>query len=238
MQVLDLFSGIGGFSLGLERAGMRTVAFCEVDERKRLALESHWPGVPIFPDVRTLHGGQVAGIDMVCGGFPCQDVSVAGKRAGIGGERTGLWAEVCRIVREIRPRFALLENVPGLLVRGGLGKVLGDLADVGYDAEWDCIPAAAVGSPQLRARIWILAYPCGERNEADDTIFAGRSELVICPQWPPEPIAPRVDDGFPGWMVGAFGDAVVPRIPEIIGRAIMTASKARKAVDLAKKESP
>ncbi len=116
-----------------------------------------------------------------------------------------------------------MENVPGLLVRG-IDRVLGDLADVGYDAEWDCVPAAAVGAPHLRARIWILAYPRGFRNEADDTIFAGRSELVLHPDWPAEPSAPRVDDGFPGWMVGAFGDAVVPEIPYRIGRAIMSAT--------------
>ncbi len=200
---------------------MRTVAFCEKDERKRAALAELWPGVPCFSDVETLRADKLpADIGLIAGGFPCQDLSNAGRRAGLAGKRSGLWTHFCRLIGEIRPRFALMENVPGLLVRG-MGDVLADLADVGYDAEWDCIPAAAVGAPHLRARIWILAYPRGFRNEADDTVFAGRPELVIRPRWPAEPIASRVDDGFPGWMVGAFGDAVVPKIPELIGRAIM-----------------
>jgi DNA (cytosine-5)-methyltransferase 1 len=200
---------------------MRTVAFCEKDERKRAALGELWPGVPCFPDVETLRADECGEPDLICGGFPCQDLSNAGRRAGIAGKRSGLWAHFCRLIGDLRPRYALMENVPGLLVRG-LDRVLGDLADVGYDAEWDCIPAAAVGAPHLRARIWILAYPCGLRSEADDTIFAGRSELVVCPRWPAEPSDSRVDDGFPGWMVGAFGDAVVPEIPYRIGRAIMS----------------
>lgn len=222
MRVLDLFSGIGGFSLGLERAGMRTVAFCEAKEEKRAILARGWPGVPCFPDVAALRGSDLGGetIDLVAGGFPCQDVSHAGGRAGIEGERSGLWTHFARLIRELRPRFALMENVPGLLSRG-MGEVLADLAASRYDAEWDCIPAAAVGAPHLRARIWILAYPCGFRDEADDTVFAGRSELVVHPRWPPEPEAARVDDGFPGWLVSAAGDAVVPQVVETIGRAIM-----------------
>jgi DNA (cytosine-5)-methyltransferase 1 len=221
VNVLDLFSGIGGFSLGLERAGMRTVAFCEQDEGKRAILAKHWPKVPCFPDVETLRGIEVGErVDVICGGFPCQDLSVAGRRAGLAGKRSGLWAHYARLVSELRPRFVIVENVPGLLVRG-MGTVLGDLAEIGYDAEWDCIPAAAVGAPHLRARIWILAYPRGFRDEADDTLCAGRSELVVCPWWPAEPGADRVDDGAPGWLVNFAGDAVVPQIPEIIGRAIM-----------------
>jgi DNA (cytosine-5)-methyltransferase 1 len=201
---------------------MRTVAFCEKDDRKRAELERRWPGVPCLPDVETLQGEQCGEPDLICGGFPCQDVSNAGRRAGIAGKRTGLWTHFARLIGELRPRYALMENVPGLLVRG-MGRVLGDLAALGYDAEWDCIPAAALGAPHLRARIWILAYPCGFRDEAHDTICAGRSELVVCPRWPAEPRAPRVDDGVPGWMVGAYGDAIIPQIAEIIGRAILMA---------------
>jgi DNA (cytosine-5)-methyltransferase 1 len=115
-----------------------------------------------------------------------------------------------------------VENVPALLVRG-LDRVLGDLAALGYDAEWDCIPAAAIGAPHLRARIWLLAYPSGFRNEADDTVCTGRSELIVRSGWAPEPNSNRVDDGTPGWMVNFAGDAVLPQIPEIIGRAIMKA---------------
>src|SRR5688572_4450644 len=162
MNVLDLFSGIGGFSLGLERAGMRTVAFCEIDPFCRRVLAKHWPGVPCYDDVRSLTAERLAadGIaaDVICGGFPCQDISVAGKGLGLEGVRSGLWSEYARLIGEIRPRFVIVENVSALLSRG-LGRVLGDLAALGYDAEWHCIPASAVGAPHIRDRIWIIAYP-------------------------------------------------------------------------------
>ncbi len=195
MRVLDLFSGIGGFSLGLERAGMRTVAFCEIDPYCRRVLAKHWPDVPIFGDIRELTGAEVlanadggrplelepvnrgiraarvaqeeparhSGIDVICGGFPCQDISVAGKGTGIGGERSGLWTEYARIVGELRPRYVIVENVAALLGRG-LSVVLGDLAALGYDCEWHCIPASVVGAPHRRDRVWIVAYP-QERTE-------------------------------------------------------------------------
>jgi DNA (cytosine-5)-methyltransferase 1 len=153
VNVLDLFSGIGGFSLGLERAGMRTVAFCEIDPYCWRVLAKHWPAVPVFRDVRTLavHDGwlvddaepgrelaqgevcarreriAVSGIDIIAGGFPCQDISVAGKNAGITGERSGLWSEYARIIGEVRPRYVIVENVAALLGRG-IERVLGDLA--------------------------------------------------------------------------------------------------------------
>jgi hypothetical protein len=142
LSVGGLFSGIGGLELGLERAGMRVLWHCEQDPFCRAVLKRHWPDNPCFPDVREVRGAEVPRVDLLCGGFPCQDVSAAGRRAGILGERSGLWAEFARLVRELRPRYVLVENVPGLLVRG-LGDVLGDLADDGYDAEWDGIPAAA-----------------------------------------------------------------------------------------------
>src|SRR5690606_28720166 len=104
----------------------------------------HWPDARRFDDVRTVGAHNLAPVDLICGGFPCQDISVAGKGAGLDGERSGLWVEFARIVRELRPRFVVVENVPALLARG-FGRVLGDLAACGYDAEWDCIPAAAVG---------------------------------------------------------------------------------------------
>ena len=162
LRVLDLFSGIGGFSLGLERAGMQTVAFCEIDLFARRVLAKHWPEVPCHDDIRTLTADWLAenGLwpDVICGGFPCQDISVAGKGAGIGGERSGLWREYARLIGEIRPRYVIVENVAALLGRG-LGDVLGDLAALGYDAEWHCIPASAVGAPHQRDRIWVVAYP-------------------------------------------------------------------------------
>lgn len=164
MKVLDLFSGIGGFSLGLERAGMETVAFCEISPVCRHLLAHHWPDVPCFEDVTTLTGEQVGPVDVICGGFPCQDISFAGKGAGLAGERSGLWREYARLVRELRPAFVIVENVAALLGRG-LGDVLGDLAALGYDAWWDCIPASAVGAPHRRDRLWVVAYARGQQHE-------------------------------------------------------------------------
>jgi DNA (cytosine-5)-methyltransferase 1 len=157
LNVLDLFSGIGGFSLGLERAGMRTVAFCEIDPFCRRVLAKHWPSVPIFDDVTKLRGPDVGSVDVICGGFPCQDISLAGKGAGLAGERSGLWRDYARLIGELRPSYVIVENVAALLGRG-LGDVLGDLASLGYDAEWHCIPASAIGAPHRRDRLWIVAY--------------------------------------------------------------------------------
>ncbi len=163
MNVLDLFSGIGGFSLGLERTGgFETVAFCEIEPYCQAVLRKHWPEVPVYDDVRKLTVGRLAadGIypDVICGGFPCQDISVAGKGEGIEGERSGLWSEFARIIGEFRPCYAIVENVAALLSRG-MGVVLGDLASLGYAAEWHCIPASAVGAPHRRDRVWVVAYP-------------------------------------------------------------------------------
>lgn len=161
MNVLDLFSGIGAFSLGLERAGFCTTAFCEIDPYCRRVLAKHWPEVPCYDDVRSLTADRLRAdgisVDVICGGFPCQDISVAGRGAGITGERSGLWREFSRLISEVGPRYVIVENVAALLGRG-LGDVLGDLASLGYDAEWHCIPAAAVGAPHIRDRVWIVAY--------------------------------------------------------------------------------
>lgn len=166
MNVGSLFSGIGGFDLGLERAGMRVVWQCERDEFCRRVLARHWPGVPCYEDVRELRAGGVEPVDVLCGGFPCQDVSLAGRRAGIDGEQSGLWGEMFRLTCELRPRYLVVENVPGLLT-AGLGRVLGDLASGGFDAEWDCLPASAFGAPHIRDRFWLVAYPRGARRRQD-----------------------------------------------------------------------
>ena len=168
LRLLDLFSGIGGFSLGLERSGFfETVAFCEIEPFPRRVLAKHWPKVPCYDDVRLLTAARLSAdgiaIDAICGGFPCQDISVAGKGAGIDGERSGLWREIARLASELRPRIIVLENSPALLGRG-LGRVLGDLSEIGYDSEWHCISAADIGAPHLRDRIWIVAYPDSERQ--------------------------------------------------------------------------
>ena len=287
MNVLDLFSGIGGFSLGFERAGMRTVAFCEIDPYCRAVLRRHWPDVPVYDDVRTLTRETLAdtycqrcretrrsedwggtcgcGPQVICGGFPCQDISVAGKGAGIAGERSGLWSEYARIIGEVRPRYVIVENVAALLGRG-IERVLGDLAALGYNAEWHCIPASAVGAPHRRDRVWIVAHtrcldsfgwggecggpqaagPCdraarsGEHaRDVADTNGAGcleqwrglpiRQELAAAEcggWWQSEPDVGRVATGVPARVdrLRALGNAVVPQIPEIIGRAIMRAN--------------
>lgn len=166
MRVLDLFAGIGGFSLGLERAGFRTVAFCENEPYCRAVLRQRWPGVMLYNDVRELDAATLVadGIacDVICGGFPCTDLSVAGKGVGITGPQSGLWREFARLIGELRPRYVLVENVAALIARG-LGTVLGDLAALGFDAEWHCIPAAYVGAPHRRDRIWVVAYPDSAR---------------------------------------------------------------------------
>jgi DNA (cytosine-5)-methyltransferase 1 len=165
MKVLDLFSGIGGFSLGLELSGWKTVAFCELEPTAQEVLARHWPGVPVFADVKKLSTGNLnQKIDIICGGFPCQDISTMGKMAGIDGARSGLWKEYCRLINEIKPKFAIIENVPNLRKKG-LSRVLGDLWQIGYDAEWHCVPASALGAPHQRDRIWIISYPaCVDKN--------------------------------------------------------------------------
>jgi DNA (cytosine-5)-methyltransferase 1 len=177
LRVLDLFSGIGGFSLGLERTGgFQTVAFCEIEDYPRRVLAKHWPDVPCYDDVRTLTADALSrdgiAVDVICGGFPCQDLSAAGKQAGMDGTRSGLWSEIARLMGELRPRFVIVENVSGLLSGpseqpgGWFGRVLGDLAAFGYDAEWNCIPASAIGAPHRRDRVWIVAYPSEVRCDA------------------------------------------------------------------------
>lgn len=168
MKILDLFSGIGGFSLGLERAGMTTVAFCEIDAKARLVLKKHWPDVSVFEDITTLTKADIHDeIDIIAGGFPCQDISLAGKGAGLAGARSGLWSEFHRLIAEIRPRYAVIENVSALRNRG-LDTVLRSLAEIGYDAEWHCIPASAVGAPHRRDRVWIVAYPASKQRDGSN----------------------------------------------------------------------
>lgn len=306
LRVLDLFSGIGGFSLGLERAGMKTVAFCEISPKCRHLLATHWPDVPCFDDVTTLTGEQVGRVDVICGGFPCQDISFAGKGAGLAGERSGLWRHYARLIGELRPDYVIVENVAALLGRG-LGDVLGDLAALGYDAWWDCIPAAAVGAPHRRDRLWLVAYPrgvehqgygdalrreiaaklsrpaafnidvpdaagdrwdqghpdagrrraggrseqragsggrgdepalahafgqrgCGGYGERQDAVHAHPCREAVGAGndggwWSAEPDVGRVAHGVPARVdrLHGLGNAVVPQIPEILGRAILSA---------------
>lgn len=237
-RLFDLFSGIGGFSLGLERSGnFETVAFCEIDPTASAVLARHWPDVPIFGDIAGVDFGHIMA-DAICGGFPCQDISYAGRGAGLAGERSGLYRHIIRAVRVVRPQIIVLENVAALLDRG-LGEVLGDLASVGYDSEWRCVRASAVGAPHGRDRIWIVAYPNGSRREglvtgANFSSFGswgwgGEADLQLVADAPfscgdrwPQPLLRRVDDGLPRRVdrLKQVGNAIVPQIAEIIGRAI------------------
>jgi len=159
--MLDLFSGIGGFSLAAEWVWgdeLEIVAFCEIDKYCRKVLNKNFPSVPIYKDIKELDGEAFKDIDLITGGFPCQDISVAGKGAGIEGARSGLWSEMHRLISHIRPRYVIIENVPMLTVRGGT-RVISDLAEAGYDAEWQIVGADDVGAWHRRKRIWIVAYP-------------------------------------------------------------------------------
>lgn len=284
LRVLDLFSGIGGFSLGLERTGgFETVAFCEIEPFCREVLGRHWPGVPIYDDIRELTaerlGADGISVDAVCGGFPCQGVSEAGLRQGLQDPRSGLWREYARLIGEVRPQFVIVENVSELLRDGyGMAEVLGDLAKIGYDAEWHSIPALAVGADHIRERIWIIAYPdrsgvvpiherqrkqrpqeVGEDAAQDHADPDGArlsrglqaralSEdaravspwlglaLSSAPAFPGldgagAPVLGRGEDGIPNRVdrMHALGNAVVPQIPEILGRAILAAQAERLA---------
>ena len=153
----SLFAGIGGFDLGFERAGFECRWQVEIDKYATKVLEKRWPEVHRERDIRQCNASNLERVDCIIGGFPCQDISYAGRGAGLAGERSGLFFEAVRLVRELQPRAVVLENVAALLTRG-LDRVLGTLAEIGYDAQWHCIPAASVGAPHIRDRVFILAY--------------------------------------------------------------------------------
>jgi DNA (cytosine-5)-methyltransferase 1 len=227
LHLLDLFSGIGGFSLGLERSGgFETVAFCEIEEFPRHVLAQHWPHVPCYQDVNKLTAERLAAdgisVDAICGGFPCQDISLVGRMSGIGGAKSGLWNEMFRLISDLRPRVVIIENSPVLRSRG-LEQMLGQFCEIGYDAEWHCIPANSLDAPHRRDRVWVIAYPTGERDGLPAIeICTGWDQLVYRDWWSAEPAVCRVDDGVPDRVdrLAALGNAVVPAIPELIGNAL------------------
>jgi DNA (cytosine-5)-methyltransferase 1 len=177
LTIGSLFSGIGGLELGLHMAGLGPVLWqVEREPFCRGVLEKHWPNAERFPFVETVGAHCLRPVDIICGGFPCTDISVAGKRRGIDGPQSGLWREFARIVRELRPRYAIVENVSAL-ARRGLDRVLGDLAEAGYDAEWSCIRAADVGAPHRRERLFIVAYAAGDRRDRSSARDGADCEL-------------------------------------------------------------
>jgi DNA (cytosine-5)-methyltransferase 1 len=239
LRVLDLFSGIGGFSLGLERTGgFETVVFCEIDARAQAVLRKQWPRVPIINDVETAHFRKGMA-DVITAGFPCQDISLAGPGAGLAGARSSLFWSVMRAIRVVRPLVVLLENVEALL-RRGMGDVLGALASEGYDAEWDCVRAIDAGRPHLRKRIYIAAYAQshGRGPGRPGGLADGIAWLPIEPCWNGNPIdffeerlaQPALlgmDDEFPRGLdrLSLCGNALIPVIPELIGRAYLDAER-------------
>jgi DNA (cytosine-5)-methyltransferase 1 len=257
LTVGSLFAGIGGFDRGLERAGFKIKWQVEIDPWCQKILEKHWPTVRRWDDVRTWPQPDTERVDVIVGGFPCQDISVANPNGkGLAGKRSGLWTEFHRIIRRLRPNHVIVENVPALLERG-IGRVLGDLAEIGYDAEWDCIPAAAVGSDQIRNRIFIYAYPehgrvpkrrgidpackkmlyrsgvCESKSQGGkfqtDAALEGFARNQT--QWQGKPGVDRVANGIPNRVdrLRGLGNAIVPQIAEWIGRRLIESINATNA---------
>lgn len=248
LRVLDLFSGLGAFSLGLHRAGgFRTDAMCEIDPYARRIIADRFPKTKVYHDVRTLTASRlredgIPRIDAICGGFPCQDASVANVEGkGTEGERTGLFSEIVRLARELEPEIIVMENVTNLLNRG-FGDVLGALASIGFDAEWDCISARELGFDHERDRLFIVAYPKREGRQGSQQ-YHGVLERAKASLTKPGYMASRVRNAVVGGeclvrsghglAVGmerrrlhALGNAVIPQKITLIGRAILEARNA------------
>lgn len=248
LRVLDLFAGAGGFTIAGEMAGgFETVAFCEIDPYCRKILNHHWPGVPIYEDVTELRGSDIGAVDVITGGFPCQDLSSAGRGAGIGkGTRSGLFREMLRIAYEVRSisgqlPYIVFENVPRLLSGPTeapgewFGEFLWALAEVGYDAEWFCISAASIGAPHTRERVCVVAYPNQapiERGSISRRVYAQHADIDGATSWwqewgGGEPEVCGVDDGVPKGSYtrrsGIMGNAIVPQVFAIVMKALRDA---------------
>ncbi|MEO3781586.1 DNA cytosine methyltransferase [Micromonospora sp. B11E3] len=246
LNVLSLFAGIGGLDLGLERAGMRVVGQVEIEPFCRFVLARHWPEVPCHDDVRTAptwwRSRPRPAVHVVAGGFPCQPFSTAGRRRGIGDERWG-WPWFFDVVRQVRPRYVLVENVAALLRDAdAFGWMLGDLAALGFDAQWSVLSACAVGAPHVRERLFVVAHPHGEhgplgmadprqparRRRPPHAAGGHRQSPWVHPVdglMEAERRSRRVVDGLPDRLeparVRALGNAVVPAVGEVVGRLIV-----------------
>ena len=172
LTVGSLFSGIGGLDLGLERAGMKVIWNCEIDPYACRVLKKHWPEIPNLGNIKEINWNDVPRPDVLCGGYPCQPLSYSGSRKGEEDPRH-LFPWVAEAIRQLRPRYAVMENVSGHLSLG-FGTVQGLLAEIGYDCRWDCVPAAAVGAPHLRDRVFIVAT----RNDAVDSDCESESDFT------------------------------------------------------------
>lgn len=233
----SLFAGIGGIDLGLERAGMICRWQSEIDPYACQVLAKHWPDIPNLGDIRDIDWTRVERTDLVAGGYPCQPFSQAGRRAG-GDDPRHLWPLFAECLRVVRPRYALLENVSAHLSLG-FGSVLADLAALRYDARWDCIPAASVGAPHLRDRVFIIARHTGteQRRPMANSDHTGPRDPLRTrwnaprdgrtnnrrPRWATEPDVGRVANGIPARVdrLRALGNAVVPQVAEHLAHIIL-----------------
>lgn len=229
----SLFSGIGGFELGAEMAQIETLWNCEIEDFQGKILSKRFPYAKRYKDITKTEGLRY--VDIISGGFPCQDISVAGKRKGINGEKSGLWSEMFRIIREIGPKYVIVENSPALTI-SGLEQVLCDLSKVGYDAEWQCISNYAFGYPHKRERLYLIAYSNEVRLQSNISID-GRFDSIF-KQWTsntdigyscakrifeiPAHTSVRNDDGFPNWThrVGSIGNSVNPTVAKYLFECI------------------
>lgn len=230
-KVLSLFSGIGGLDLGLERTGgFETIRFCEIEPYPCAVLTKHWPKVPISPDICLLKGADIGPVDVVVGGFPCQDISPAGKGAGLEGCNSGLWFEYLRIISETRPGYVIIENSATLRTRG-LVTVLQGLAGLGYAAEWYRLRASQFGAPHHRARTYIIAYPERDEQSRQEPRYGALGRVGREQQSAPWDATwksalrrfRRMDDGLSYKVdrVETLRNAAVPQIAEAIGREIL-----------------
>ena len=233
LKHLDLFSGIGGFSLGLESAGLvETVAFCDFDKYCQKVLKKNFPGVPIYGDVKELNYDKLKAdgidqIDIITGGYPCQPFSVAGRKKGEDDPRH-VWPEMFRLIKELRPTWVIGENVGGH-IKLGLDTVLENLESEGYSARTFSISASSIGAKHQRERIWIVANSNSEGLEGQWKVSSRISKELKDPSyscwWATEPNVGRVAHGISNRVdrLKQLGNAVVPQIPELIGRAICQA---------------
>lgn len=240
-RVGSLFAGIGGFDLGFERAGMRTVWCVEHDPFCQFVLQKNFPHATRHSDVRAVSAANLDEIDVLSGGFPCQDISIVGNAyngAGVNGSKSGLWSEFARLIRELRPKYVAIENAQTLNVKG-LDRVLSDIASCGYDAEWSVLSAYSIGAPHIRERTFIVAYPHRDGLEGrlsfDGPVFASqerwsrwRDGALRSSWWSTTPEPQRVDDGIQrrldrSWRnrTKALGNALVPQVAEYVGACIM-----------------
>ena len=235
LRLIDTFSGIGGFSYAAEKlvGGFKTVAFVECEPYCQKVLKKHWPDVPIYDDIKT-YKPEPYSASVVVGGFPCVDISQAGKQAGITKEtRSGLFYELIRVIRLVQPKYVVLENVAAIL-NNGLGIVLGELAEARFSCEWACIPASALGACHIRDRWWLIAYPSiigVERSregreqiklkDERQKIFKWRYERnLLSPDWrsyTSKPVLRRGNDGLSSRVdrLKALGNSIVPQVATI-----------------------